>query len=121
MRILESKLRSIIRKSIIQESQAALGIPHGVDLKNNPEILYSAAMSFLGNNPDLGPNSPRRADAELLMRILNNTIQGVVQNRQMRQGDTDLLHSGDVEGFILSKGYETTPEETARMRENKED
>ena len=117
MRITESKLRSIIRRLLIQESQVALGIPHGVDLKDNPEVLYSAAMSFLGNNPNLGLDSPRRADAELLMRILNNTIQGSVQYSETGQGDSDMLHSGDIEGYMASLGHQTTPEETARMRE----
>jgi len=117
MKITEAKIRSLIKESIIKESQVALGIPHGVDLKNNPEVLYSAAMSFLGNNPNLGPNSPRRADAELLMRILNNTIQGSIQYSEVGQGDRDLFHSGDVEGFMASLGHQTTPQETARMRQ----
>ena len=117
MKITEAKIRGLIKESIIKESQVALGIPHGVDLKNNPEVLYSAAMSFLGSNPNLGPNSPRRADAELLMRILNNTIQGAVQYSQVGDGDSELLHSGDIEGYIASRGHQTTPEETERMRE----
>lgn len=117
MKLTESKLKQLIREELMSESQKALGIPHGVDLKNNPEVLYSAAMSFLGNNPDLSPNSPKRADAELLMKIVNNTIQGVVQNSQMGDGDSDMLHSGDVEGYMASKGSQTTPEETERMKE----
>ncbi len=117
MKITRGQIKKLINKVILSETQVALGIPHGVDLKNNPEVLYSAAMSFLGNNPNLGPNSPRRADAELLIKILDNTIQGTVQHRQMGQGDSDLLHAGDVEGFIASRGGTTTPEQTARMRE----
>lgn len=111
------KLKQLIKEEMINESQKALGIPHGTDLKSNPEVLYSAAMSFLGGNPNLGPNSPKRAEAELLMKILNNTIQGSVQYSQMGDGDEDMLHSGDAEGYIASKGSTTTPEETNRMRE----
>jgi len=118
MKITKQQLRKIISETVLlSETQVALGIPHGVDLKNNPEVLYSAVMSFLGNNPNLGPSSPRRADAELLMRILNNTIQGSVRYSQIGQGNSDLLHDGDVEGFMASRGYQTTPEETEYMRE----
>lgn len=117
MNLTLTKLKKLIKEELVRESQKALGIPHGVDLKNNPEVLYSAAMSFIGNNPNLGPNSPKRAEAELLMKMLNNTIQGSVQHSQMGPGDRDMLHSGDVEGFIASRGHQTTPEETERMRE----
>lgn len=117
MNLTLTKLKQLIKEEMMHESQKALGIPHGVDFKDNPEVLYSAAMNFLGNNPDLGPNSPKRAEAELLMKMLKNTIQGVVQHSQMGAGDSEMLHSGDVEGYIASKGHETTPEETARMRE----
>ena len=51
------------------------------------------------------------------MKILNNTIQGAVQYSQMGDGDSELLHSGDIEGYIASRGHQTTPEETERMRE----
>ena len=85
MNLTLTKLKQLIKEEMVHESQKALGIPHGIDLKNNPEILYSAAMSFLGNNPRLGPNSPKRAEAELLMKMLNNTIQGVVQRRDTRR------------------------------------
>tara|TARA_Y100000114_G_scaffold62280_1_gene57101 strand:- start:4629 stop:5531 length:903 start_codon:yes stop_codon:yes gene_type:complete len=117
MNLTSTKLKKLIKKEIVNESQKALGLPHGVDLKDNPEVLYSAAMSFIGSNPNLGPNSPKRADAELLMKILNNTIQGSVQYSQVGDGDSDLLHSGDIEGYIASRGHQTTPEETERMRE----
>lgn len=117
MNLTLAKLKQLIKEEMVHESQKALGIPHGVDLKNNPEVLYSAAMSFLGNNPRLGPNSPKRAEAELLMKMLNNTIQGVVQRRDHSAGDRDMLHSGDVDGYIASLGTETTPEETERMKE----
>ena len=112
-----TKLKQLIKEEMMNETQKALGIPHGVDLKDNPEVLYAAAMSFLGNNPSLGPNSPKRAEAELLMKMLNNTIQGSVQYSQVGDGDSDLLHSGDVEGYIASRGHQTTPEETGRMKE----
>ncbi len=117
MNLTLSKLKELIKEEIVHESQKALGIPHGVDLKDNPEVLYSAALSFLGNNPNLGPNSPKRAEAELLMKMLNNTIQGVVQRRDHSGGDRNMLHSGDVDGYIASRGHQTTPEETERMRE----
>ena len=117
MNLTLSKLKELIKEEMLHESQKALGIPHGVDLKDNPEVLYSAAMSFLGNNPNLGPNSPKRAEAELLMRMLNNTIQGAVQYSQVGDGDYEMLQSGDVEGYIASRGHQTTPEETERMRE----
>ena len=117
MNLTLTKLKQLIKEEMVRESQKALGIPHGVDLKDNPEVLYSAAMSFLGNNPNLGRNSPKRAEAELLMKILNNTIQGAVQYSQEGEGDWEMLHSGDVEGYIASKGHQTTPEETERMRE----
>jgi len=112
-----TKLKQLIKEEMMNETQKALGIPHGVDLKDNPEVLYSAAMSFLGNNPSLSPNSPKRAEAELLMKMLNNTIQGSVQYSQPGDGDWEKLHSGDVEAYIASKGHQTTPEETARMKE----
>ena len=117
MNLTLAKLKELIKEEMVNESQKALGIPHGVDLKDNPEVLYSAAMSFLGNNPSLGPNSPKRAEAELLMKMLTNTIQGAVQYSQMGDGDRDMLHSGDIEGYIASRGHQTTPEETERMRE----
>lgn len=117
MKLTLTKLKHLIKEEMIHESQKALGIPHGVDLKDNPEVLYSAAMRFLGNNPDLGPNSPKRAEAELLMKMLKNTIQGAVQHSQVGEGDWEMLQSGDIEGYIASKGRETTPEETDRMRE----
>ena len=117
MKITKTRLKQLIKEEMVHESQKALGIPHGVDLKNNPEVLYSAAMSFLGSNPNLGPNSPKRAEAELLMKMLNNTIQGAVQHSQVGDGDYDMLHSGDVEGYIASRGHQTTPEETERMKE----
>ena len=117
MNLTLTKLKKLIKEEMINESQKALGIPHGVDLKDNPEVLYSAAMSFLGNNPNLGRNSPKRAEAELLMRMLKNTIQGAVQYSQVGDGDYDMMQSGDIEGFIASKGHQTTPEETDRMRE----
>lgn len=117
MNLTLTKLKQLIKEEMVNETQKALGIPHGVDLKDNPEVLYSAAMSFLGNNPRLGPNSPKRAEAELLMKMLNNTIQGAVQYSQVGDGDHDMLHSGDIEGYIASKGHQTTPEETERMKE----
>ena len=117
MNLTLTKLKKLIKEEMVRESQKALGIPHGVDLKNNPEVLYSAAMSFIGKNPNLGPNSPKRAEAELLMKMLSNTIQGVVQHSQMGAGDSEMLHSGDIEGYIASRGHQTTPEETERMRE----
>lgn len=117
MNLTLSKLKELIKEEIVHESQKALGIPHGVDLKENPEVLYSAALSFLGNNPNLGPNSPKRAEAELLMRMLNNTIQGSVQYDHGSSGDMDLLHSGDFEDYMATTRDETTPEETERMRE----
>jgi len=117
MNLTSAKLKKLIKEEIMNETQKALGIPHGVDLKDSPEVLYSAAMNFLGNNPNLGPNSPKRAEAELLMKMLNNTIQGVVQYSQMGDGDHEMLHSGDIEGYIASRGHQTTPEETDRMRE----
>ena len=117
MNLTLSKLKELIKEEMVHESQKALGIPHGVDLKDNPEVLYSAALSFLGNNPNLGPNSPKRAEAELLMRMLNNTIQGAVQYSQESDGDWEMLHSGDIEGYMASMGHQTTPEETGRMRE----
>ena len=117
MKLTTSKLKNLIKQQIISESQKALGIPHGVDLKENPEVLYDAAMSFIMKNPDLGPNSPNHEDAKLLLRILTNTIQGTVTNREYRKGDMDLAYIGDVEGYIASKGSETSPEETERMRE----
>ena len=117
MNLTLTKLKQLIKEEMIHESQKALGIPHGIDLKDRPEVLYSAAMSFLGNNPNLGPNSPKRAEAELLMKMLKNTIQGAVQYNQAGEGDWEMLHSGDVEGYIASKGHQTTPEETERMKE----
>ena len=117
MNLTLTKLKELIKEEIMSETQKALGIPHGVDLKDNPEVLYAAAMSFLGNNPHLGANSPKRAEAELLMKMLNNTIQGAVQYSQVGDGDSELLHSGDIEGYIASRGHQTTPEETERMRE----
>ena len=117
MNLTSTKLKKLIKEEIVNESQKALGIPHGVDLKDNPEVLYNAALNFIGNNPDLGPNSPKRPEAELLMRMLNNTIQGAVQYSQVGDGDSELLHSGDIEGYIASRGHQTTPEETDRMRE----
>jgi hypothetical protein len=116
MNLTLSKLKQLIKEEMMHETQKALGIPHGIDLKDNPEVLYSAAMSFLGNNPNLGPGSQKRPEAELLMKMLTNTIQGSVQHRQMSDGDSDMLHSGDVEGYIASKGASTSPEETERMR-----
>jgi hypothetical protein len=86
MRLTTSKLKNLIKQQIISESQKALGIPHGVDLKENPEVLYDAAMSFIMKNPDLGPNSPNHEDAQLLLKILTNTIQGTVTNREYRKG-----------------------------------
>jgi len=41
----------------------------------------------------------------------------VVQRRDHSAGDRDMLHSGDVDGYIASLGTETTPEETERMKE----
>ena len=117
MNLTLAKLKQLIKEEMVRESQKALGIPHGVDLKNRPEVLYSAAMSFLSNNPDLGPNSPKRADAELLYRIIRNTVQGSVQHSQHRRGDMDLLYKGDHEGYMASIGHETTPEETEYMRD----
>ena len=108
MNLTLTKLKKLIKEEMVRESQKALGIPHGVDLKNNPEVLYSAAMSFIGKNPNLGPNSPKRAEAELLMKMLSNTIQGVVQHSQMGAGDSEMLHSGDIEGYIASRGYQST-------------
>jgi hypothetical protein len=116
MNLTLSKLNQLIKEEMMHETQKALDIPHGIDLKDNPEILYSAAMSFLGNNPNLGPGSQKRPEAELLMKMLTNTIQGSVQHRQMADGDSDMLHSGDVEGYVVSKGTDTSPEETERMR-----
>lgn len=117
MKLTTSKLKNLIKQQIISESQKALGIPHGVDLKENPEVLYDATMSFIMKNPDLGPNSPNHEDAQLLLKILTNTIQGTVTNREYRKGDMDLAFAGDVDGYIASKGSETSPEETERMRE----
>ena len=117
MNLTLTKLKQLIKEEMINETQKALGIPHGVDLKDNPEVLYRAAMSFLSENPYLGPYSPKRAEAELLMKILNNTIQGSIQHTERGEGDYSLLSSGDLEGYIASKGHETTPEETASMRD----
>jgi len=115
MKLTTSKLKNLIKQQIISENQKALGIPHGVDLKENPEVLYDAAMSFIMKNPDLGPNSPNHEDAQLLLKILTNTIQGSVTNYEYGKGDMGLFYDGDIEGFIASKGSETTPEETEQM------
>ena len=117
MNLTLSKLKELIKEEMMYETQKALGLPHGVDLDKNPEVLYSAAMSFLGNNPNLAPNSPKRPEAELLMKMLTNTIRGSVQHRQMRDGDSDMLHSGDVEGYMASKGTNTSSQQTERMRQ----
>ena len=103
---------------MMNETQKALGIPHGPKLHRRPKVLYTAVMNFLGRNQDLGPNSPKRAEAELLMRILDNTIPKVVQYSQVGDGDSDLLDSGDIEGYIASKGNQTTPEETQHMKDD---
>lgn len=117
MNLTLKKLKQLIKEEMINETQKALGIPHGVDLKDNPEVLYQAVMDFLSQNPYLGIHSPQREQAELLMKILNNTIQGAVQHSQFGEGDYSLMQSGDFEGYIASKGHETTPEETEGMVE----
>ena len=118
MNLTLTKLKKLIKEEMMNETQDALGIPHGPKLHRRPKVLYTAAMNFLGNNQDLGPNSPKRAEAELLMRILDNTIQKVVQYSEMGDGDHEMLHSGDIEGYIASKGHQTTPEETEHMKDD---
>jgi len=117
MNLTLKKLKQLIKEEMVNETQKALGIPHGVDLKDDPDVLYKAAMDFLSANPHLGEYSPKREEAELLMKILNNTIQGSVQHSQRGEGDYSLMQSGDIDGYIASMGHETTPEETANMKD----
>ena len=117
MNLTSAKLKKLIKQEMVNEGQKALGLPHGVDLKDNPEVLYQAGMDFLMRNQDLGPNSPKRADAELLYRIIRNTVQGSVQHDHGSRGDMNLLHSGDFEGYMATTRDETTPEETEYMRD----
>ena len=117
MNLTLAKLKDLIKEEMMNENQTALGIPHGPKLHRRPEVLYQAGMKFLMDNPDLGPNSPRRADGELFHKIVGKTIPKVVMHSQHRRGDMDLVYKGDHEGYMASIGHETTPEETEYMKE----
>ena len=120
MKITKQIIKKLIKESIdsymLSESQVKLGIPHGVDLKENPEVLYQATMNFIQRNPDLSGGEARE-NAKLLMRILDNTIQGTVRYTQGHRGDMSLLHRGEIDDYMASIGHETTPEEIAHMRD----
>jgi len=117
MKITRKQLKNLIKEAILKESQVKLGIPHGVDLNDNPDVLYHATMNFIRNNPDLR-NEEARENAELLMRILNNTIRGSVQSYTPPSSMS--LYWEDPDAYFASLDSmrdATTPEETESMRE----
>lgn len=116
MKLNRKTLRKMILKEIknITESQKEVGLPH----KYTDMELYHHALNFLQSNPDLRNATPEaRQKGNKLLRILHNAAQKAVQHQEYRQGDYGAFSTGDVEAYEASLGKETTPEETAYMRE----
>ena len=116
MKLNRKTLRKMILNEIknITESQKEVGLPH----KYTDLELYHHALNFLQSNPDLGSASAEvQEKGEKLLRIVHNAAQKAVQHRTMGRGDRELLNRGDVEGFIASRGTDTSTEETENMRE----
>ena len=116
MKLNRETLRKMILNEIkqITESQKEVGLPH----KYSDMELYNHALNFLQQHPDLqNATFEVQEKGENLLRILHNAAQKAVQHRTLRRGDRNMLHAGDVEGFIASRGTETSAEETEQMRE----
>lgn len=93
MKLTRSKLRQLIKEEVTRlvEMQVGLGLSHNF----SNEELYHHTLNFLSENPNLVHGTPEYEKAEGLLSILNNKVVQAVQHIE----------------------YETTPEETAYMRE----
>lgn len=115
MKLTNEQIRHLIREELqnVLESQKEVGLPH----KYSDMDLYYHAFNFLQQNPDLA-NAPRevKQKGEKLLRILHNAVQQAVKHSTHRQGDMGVFMT-DVDAYQASMGHETTPEETAQMRE----
>lgn len=116
MKLSRKKLRKMILQEIknITESQKLVGLPH----QYTDIDLYHHTLKFLQQNPDLRNAPPEiQEKGEMLLRILHNAVQQAVKHQEYRQGDYGALHSGDMDAYEASMGRQTTPEETAEMRD----
>jgi hypothetical protein len=116
MKLTNKQIRQLIREELqnVLESQKEVGLPH----KYTDFDLYHHAFNFLKANPDL-KNAPREVQqkGEKLLKILHNAVQQAVKHSTHRQGSYKAFVSGDVDAYQASRGHETSPEETAQMRE----
>ena len=115
MKLTNKQIRQLIREELenVLESQKDVGLPH----KYTDMELYHHALDFLKANPDLENASPEvQEKGEKLLRILHNAAQKAVTHSTHRQGDMSLFMS-DADAYQDSLGHETTPEETAHMRD----
>lgn len=109
MKLTNKQIRQLIREELqnVLESQKDVGLPH----KYSDMDLYHHAFNFLKANPDLRKAPPEvQEKGEKLLRILHNASQKAVTH-----------HSGN-QKFDHTKMQvvgtpETSPEETAQMRE----
>ena len=124
MKLNRKALRKMILKEIknITESQKSVGLPH----KYSNMELVRHTMNFIQEMSNkhgkvIPYGSPDYEKGDFLLTIVHNATQQAVKNQEYRTGDYGMLHRGDTEGFIASKGKETTPEETEFMRQEQGD
>lgn len=124
MKLTNKQIRQLIREELqnVLESQKSVGLPH----KYSNMELVRHTMNFIQemsnkHGREIPYGSADYEKGELLLTIVHNATQQAVKNQEYRTGDYGMLHRGDTEGFIASKGKETTPEETEFMRQEQGD
>ena len=115
MKLTNKQIRQLIREELqnVLESQKEVGLPH----EYSDMELYHHAFNFLKANPDLRTAAPEvKEKGEKLLRILHNAVQQAVKHSTYRQGDMKAFMT-DVDAYQASLGKQTSPEETAQMKE----
>lgn len=95
-------IESIKRNILLIETQVEFGIPHDTTLSENPEVLYDAVKKFINDNPDIKNNPELKEKGNLLLRMINNTIQKI----GVRHGNAP---------YFEIEHYPPTPEQQVMM------